>query len=81
MAPKVKCSNCSKDAQYTQNDTGWSIAHFCASCLPSSLQDRAKSGQLPLFPPATTKKSFSTQTNVKPVKSPAPAEDSASESN
>lgn len=47
----MKCDNCDKSADYTCADPGVSPAHYCASCLPVWLRDRAAAGHFPLVQP------------------------------
>jgi len=45
----IKCDNCSNPASYTTADPGVNPAHYCTSCLPAWLYDRANAGHFPLM--------------------------------
>lgn len=45
----IKCDNCDQEAVYTTAEPSVSPAHYCASCLPHWLQDRAVAGHFPLM--------------------------------
>lgn len=45
----IKCDNCSNSASYTTADPGVNPAHYCTSCLPAWLHDRANAGHFPLM--------------------------------
>ena len=47
----MKCDNCPNDAAYTHAEPGLSPAHYCVTCLPQWLHDRANSGHFPLMIP------------------------------
>jgi hypothetical protein len=44
----IKCANCEKKADYTHADPGVNPVNYCASCLPTWLQQRAGLGHFPL---------------------------------
>jgi hypothetical protein len=44
----IKCDNCERPACYTTADPGVSAAHYCSTCLPHWLHDRAQAGHFPL---------------------------------
>ena len=45
----LKCDNCERPACYTTADPGVNPAHYCSSCLPHWLHQRAQSGHFPLM--------------------------------
>jgi len=52
----MKCDNCSNDAAYTVADPGVNPVNYCATCLPTWLQDRALAGHFPVEKAAPAKK-------------------------
>lgn len=60
----MKCDNCDKDAVYTCADPGANPVNYCASCLPSWLQDRADAGHFPLTSQKPAEKSSKKKTET-----------------
>ena len=60
----MKCDNCDKDAVYTCADPGANPINYCASCLPSWLQDRADAGHFPLLVEKPAEKSSKKKTEA-----------------
>jgi hypothetical protein len=60
----LKCDNCANPAQYTAADPGVNPAHYCTSCLPHWLRDRAEAGHFPLMSPIEQDKSVKKKTSA-----------------
>jgi hypothetical protein len=67
----IKCDNCSNSASYTTADPGVNPAHYCTSCLPAWLYDRANAGHFPLME-TIAEPTVETSVEDKPKKKAAP---------
>lgn len=47
----MKCANCSAGAVFTVTNPASRPVHYCNSCLPKHLRDRANAGHFPLQAP------------------------------
>jgi hypothetical protein len=79
----VKCSNCERDAQYTQADPGANPANYCFECLPIWLRTRAEAGHFPLVAPVAEKPAVEKTTKKKTTSTAeeTPAEEAPADEN
>lgn len=47
----MKCANCSAGAVFTVTNPASRPVHYCNSCIPKHLRDRANAGHFPLQAP------------------------------
>jgi hypothetical protein len=69
----MKCDNCFNEAQYTHADPGVNAAHYCRTCLPEWLHDRAHAGHFPLVNPIVEEPVVEEVVEDKPGKKKKPA--------